>query len=71
MLVTEPVTEKKSGYVRIILEDYQHIEARGNAKQLPRKRIGEDYVLAYDETKRMLAICGTKEVSFRVVFGQP
>jgi hypothetical protein len=31
-------------------------------KSLNRDKIGQDFLLAYDETKRMLAVCGSHKV---------
>jgi hypothetical protein len=31
-------------------------------KQLTVERVGTDFLMSYDETKRMLAVCGTTKV---------
>ena len=51
----------------VFLERYQDIERAIEAghpkKILHGEKIGHPFLLAYDETKRMLAVCGTEKVS--------
>ncbi|KAH8094847.1 hypothetical protein BXZ70DRAFT_339404 [Cristinia sonorae] len=64
------VTESGAGLVKIYLEKYSELdrvmEFNIPKKQLHCEKIGRDYLVAYDETKRMLAICGSEQKSLNV-----
>lgn len=64
------IFDDRRGYVKIFLESLHEMdsairrssEQRTEKKQLPTDKLGAEFILAYDETKRMLAVCGTLEV---------
>ncbi|THH22123.1 hypothetical protein EUX98_g8249 [Antrodiella citrinella] len=64
------VTETDSGHVKVFVDRCQEIdraiEFDRSRKQLHREKIGQDFLLAFDESKRMLAVCGTEKKSLNV-----
>ena len=72
------VTENEAGYIKVFLERAnvlgRMIDSGRAKKQFHRDRLGEGYLIAYDERTRTLALCGTDKVSpavalnFAVIF---
>ncbi|KAJ3555967.1 hypothetical protein NM688_g2284 [Phlebia brevispora] len=63
------VVEDADG-VAVYLEQAQHIaaaaERRQCKKQLRRERVGNDVLMAYDESKRMLAVCAVEKMMLHI-----
>ena len=57
VLVTRDHTGEGKVYVSSVT-NLQSLQGKRPAKELKRDKIGEDFLLAYDETKRILAVCG-------------
>jgi hypothetical protein len=66
------ISDNRRGKLYVFLEDIttltMAIERGKYKKQLHRDKLGQTCVMAYDESKRMLAVCGTnaREVSASV-----
>ena len=59
LLVTRDHTGEGRVYLSSITNLQSAIQGKRPAKELKRDKIGENFLLAYDEAKRILAICGS------------
>jgi hypothetical protein len=62
------VVDDRTGNFLVFLEELSAIEGaiirQRHKKLLNRDKIGQDFVLAFDETRRMLAVCASTKVFF-------
>lgn len=58
LLVTRNHTGEGKVYVSSITNLQSTLQGKRPMKELKRDKTGENFLLAYDETKRMLAVCG-------------
>lgn len=60
------ISDRHSGNILIFLERTSAmdgaIKSRKHRKLLHRDKIGQEFLLAFDEVKRMLAVCASKKV---------
>ena len=59
------VVADRAGNLIIYLDQLAGMDgaiARGRGKQLNREKIGQDFLLAYDELKKMLAVVSSEKV---------
>ena len=66
------IVADRTGNLSVYLESLTAIDgaiSRGRGKQLNREKIGQDFVLAFDESKRMLSVVSSDKVCIFVYRG--
>lgn len=60
-----------AGDLKVYLEDLADMDgaiARGRAKLLNREKVGQEFLLAYDESKKQLAVVSSDKVRIRLCY---
>ena len=63
------VIDDSQGHLFVYVESLEAINRaleRSNGKKLDRGKIGQSFVLAYDESKQTLALCGSNKVGYYI-----